>query len=172
MKINYNKNLIRHIEELTDQNERLTAENRGLGAENRGLRAQISQFEETLEIRINTVVEKAVRKATESLIAEITEKNILITKMYDEIDRLKAQINRDSDNSSKPPGQDGFKKIPSSCERSRRKSGGQKGHPGSSLQLPKNLLEEKGLIRREMIDHTDGSEAYVCWYTMDIDITQ
>ena len=104
-----------------------------------------------------------MRKATEPLIAEITEKNILITKMDDEIDRLKAQINRDSGNSSKPPGQDGFKKIPNSRERSHRKSGGQKGHLGYSLQFPKNLdeLEEKGLIRREMIDHTDGSEAYV-----------
>ena len=172
MKINYNKGLIRHIEELTEQNERLTAENMELRSANRGLRAQISQFEETLENRINVAVEKAVRKATEPLIAELAEKTTLIAKMDDEIDRLKAQLNRDSGNSSKPPSQDGFKKIPNSRERSTRKSGGQKGHPGSNLQLPKNLdeLEEKGLIRREMIDHTDGSETYESRYTMDIDI--
>jgi len=172
MSINYNKDLIRHIEELTEQNERLTEENKELRAENRGLRAQISKYEETLEKRINAAVEKAVRKATEPLIAKIAEKNVLIAKMDDEIDRLKAQITRDSGNSSKPPSQDGFKKIPNSRERSTRKSGGQKGHPGRSLELPKNLdeLEAKGLIRREMIDHTGGSEAYAIRHTIDIDI--
>ena len=152
MKINYNKDLIRHIEELTEQNEHLSKENKELRAENRKLRVQISRLEETLEKQISVAVEKAVREATKPLVAEIAEKNALIAKMDDEIDRLKAQINKDSGNSSKPPSQDGFKKVPNSREKSTRKSGGQKGHPGHSLMLPKNLdeLEEKGLVRREL----------------------
>ena len=146
MKINYNRGLINQIEDLTEQNERLATENKRLRAENREIRVKLSYVESILEARISAAVEKALRKATEPLLLELASKNELITKMEDEINRLKAQINKDSGNSSKPPGQDGFKKIVNSREKSTRKNGGQPGHPGRYMELPKNLDEliEKG----------------------------
>lgn len=172
MKINYNRGLVKQIEELTEQNERLQYENKQLRTENRELRAKLSHIESTMEARINAAVEKAVRQATETLLAEIAEKNALTAKMSDEIDRLKAQINKDSSNSSKPPGQDGFKKIPNSREKSERKSGGQKGHPGKSLSLPKDIdeLVEKGIVHREIVDHTNGKEKYITRYELDMSV--
>jgi len=45
--------------------------------------------------------------------------------------KLKAIINKDSSNSSKPPSSDAFRKICNSREKTGRKPGGQPGHPGS-----------------------------------------
>jgi len=62
----------------------------------------------------------------------------LLKAKDEEIARLKEQLNKNSNNSSKPPSSDGYKKpAPKS---SRRKSGkhpgGQEGHPGSNLFAP------------------------------------
>ena len=147
MGTNYSRGLLKQVEELTLENERLLCENRELKAENRELRSRLSEMEAKMEA--------------------------VVTKLTGEIDRLKAQINKNSGNSSKPPSQDGFKRIPNSREKSNRKSGGQPGHPGARLELPPNLDEliENGLARRELKDHTDGRGSYVTRYTLDLDIT-
>ena len=146
MGTNYSRGIIRQVEELTLQNERLESENKQLRSENNELRGRISAIEETMEATI--------------------------AKMLKEIERLKAQINKNSGNSSKPPSQDGYKRIQNSRELSGRKSGGQPGHPGKRLELPKNLdeLVGKGLARREVKDHTDGADKIVIRYTMDVDV--
>jgi hypothetical protein len=58
-----------------------------------------------------------------------------------EILRLKSQIGKNSGNSSKPPSSNCFQKIPNSREKSAKKTGGQPGHKGHSLEFPKNLDE-------------------------------
>jgi hypothetical protein len=170
MKINYNKGLISHIEELTDQNERLTMENKILRADNRELRVRLNNLEKTLESRIAAVLDVAVKKATEPLLEEIKTKNILIEKLDNEIDRLKAQINKNSGNSSKPPSTNGFKNIQSNREKSGRPQGGQKGHPGHRLQLPKNIeeLTKAGKIEIKLNDHTCGSTEYMSRYIINV----
>ena len=87
-----------------------------------------------------------------------------------EIERLRVQIDKNSGNSSKPPSQDGFKRVQNSRESSGRKSGGQPGHRGKRLELPRNLDEliENGLARRELKDYTDGAVFFVTRYTLDI----
>ena len=85
MGINYGRGIIKQVEELTLENERLICENSCLREENKELRAKI------------TTIESAMAEA--------------ITKLTTEIDRLKAQINKNSGNSSKPPSQDGFRQI-------------------------------------------------------------
>jgi len=185
MGTNYERGIIKQVEELTLENERLICENSCLREENKVLRAKI------------TTIESAMAEA--------------ITKLTTEIDRLKAQINKNSGNSSKPPSQDGFRQMPNSREPSGRKSGGQPGrmasrqtwppgriaiwqwrgrvnegagfnatecadqpgHAGKRLELPKNLDEliSAGLARREIKDHTDGSENYVTRYTIDVETT-
>ena len=98
---------------MTLENERLICENKRLRAENKDLCAQLKELETTMAAAI--------------------------AKLAAEIERLRAQINKNSGNSSKPPSQDGFKSITNSREASGRKSGGQRGHPGKRLELPKNL---------------------------------
>ena len=169
MGTNYGRGIINQIEDLTVQNDRLMRENKQLRAENRELRAQLKAIESSMEARIAA----AVQKALTPLIAELSAKDEKITKLASEVDRLKAQIGKNSGNSSKPPGQDGFKRIPNSREPSSRKSGGQTGHPGKRLELPENLdeLVEKGLARCELVDHTNGASLFATRFTIDIDIT-
>jgi hypothetical protein len=117
--------------------------------------------QETMQGRIAA----AVAEHTAPLLEELD-------KAYLEIGRLKAIIGKDSGNSSKPPSKDGFKQIQNSREPSDRPKGGQKGHPGHRLGLPDDMeeLEEKGFIKKRVIDHTDGSSEYISRYVIDVEV--
>ena len=91
--------------------------------------------------------------AVNSLITELKEardenkkQQQLIEKLLLEIERLKTKNKKDSSNSSKPSGTDGFKKvITNRREKSSKKQGGQKGHEFHSLSEEKiNELIKKG----------------------------
>ena len=132
-----NNDIFRQLEEFTIENEKLCLENKKLRAENRELRAEnarlrdrIEEMETTLEERIK----KAVAKAVEPMQEKIAEKD-------KEIQRLKTQLEKDSSNSSKPSGGNGFKKVPNNREKSSKKQGGQYGHKGFRLNIPENLEE-------------------------------
>jgi len=170
---NYNRQIVRQCEEQALTIEKLLSENRELRAENRKLREEVlslrdkcHDLESTFEERVNAAVAKAVEAATAPLHAQIAERDA-------EISRLKAIINKDSTNSSKPPSTDGLgKKVPNNREQSIRKAGGQPGHEGHALRVPNNLSElaEQGKIRLEIEDHTNGAEDYVVSYTVGFDI--
>jgi transposase len=116
-----------------------------------------------MEERINKAVDEAVVKALEPLQAAIAEKD-------EEILRLKAQIDKDSSNSSKPPGSNDFKKISNSCEKSGKKRGGQFGHKGFRLNIPKNLdeLAESGIAEHIVLSDVPDGEPYVSDWTVDL----
>ena len=58
-----------------------------------------------------------------------------IESLEKQIEELKEKANKNSRNSSKPPSSDGFKKKTKSLRgKSGKKSGGQKGHPGQTLE--------------------------------------
>lgn len=58
------------------------------------------------------------------------------------LEELESQVKKDSRNSSKPPSGDGFlKRTKSLRKKSERLSGGQKGHPGSSLEWREQVDE-------------------------------
>lgn len=60
----------------------------------------------------------------------------VIAEQASEIAELKARINTNSRNSSKPPSSDGVKKVPKSLRKPSGKGvGGQSGHEGSGLKL-------------------------------------
>ncbi len=68
--------------------------------------------------------------------------------LQSEVERLKAQLAKDSQNSGKPPSSDGVKKRPMSLrERGKRTSGGQKGHEGQTLEA---VAEPDKVIRHEI----------------------
>lgn len=140
-------------EKLLSEIQSLRAENILLRQENERLRKEISEY-----------VTEAVKQATASLLEELN-------KAQTEISRLKAILNKDSSNSSKPSSTNGFKSIPNSRERSGRRQGGQPGHQGHRLHLPENLeeFEAKGIIERRVSDHTNGSIEYESRYTIDIE---
>jgi len=80
--------------------------------------------------------EKDLLIAKQNEIIEALRKEI--TALRSEIADLKRQLGLDSSNSGKPPSSDGLKKPPcrtqSLREKSGKKSGGQPGHKGSTLQ--------------------------------------
>ncbi len=171
--------MFRQIEEQAekiDKQERerreLRAENRQLRAENRILRERIANLERTFEERIAKAVSQAVAEATKPLYARIARLEAENQVKDIEIKRLKGQINKDSSNSSKPPSSNGFKKIPNNRERSSRKTGGQEGHKGHTLTIPKDLgeLVEKRKVRHEIIDETGGKKEYVSDWTVGLRI--
>lgn len=70
--------------------------------------------------------------AVVSLVAMLLEK---INSLEAEVEKLKAQVNKDSHNSSKPPSSDYHRPKPKSQRpKSSQRSGGQKGHQGHTLK--------------------------------------
>lgn len=101
--------------------------------------------------------------------AELKEKNI---KLENEVDRLKKQINNDSNNSSKPPSSDIKPNIPNNREKSGKKPGGQLGHKAQFLD--KRIVAEK--IKSKEYKHeiveigTPNYGAYISKYVLDIEV--
>jgi transposase len=159
------KDIFRHVEELIEENERLHVENKALRAENKRLRERIDRLERTMEERISKAVEEAAAKVTAHFEGIIEEKD-------KEILRLKAQIEKDSGNSSKPPSSDGFKKVSNNREKSGKKQGGQSGHKGHRLNIPENLEElvSSGKVEHIIISDVEDGEAYVSDWTVDLKI--
>ena len=70
----------------------------------------------------------------EQLIDMIVELGEQLVQMAGRVQALEDQLARNSGNSSKPPSSDGWKKPKSLREKGRRKSGGQTGHQGTTLE--------------------------------------
>jgi len=165
----YSRGLYQQLVEQTEKAERFESENRQLRSENASLRKKVETLEEqvnTMTSEIEARIEAAVNKAVTPLYNEIARKD-------DEIARLKATINKDSGNSSKPPSSNGFKKIVNSREPSCRKTGGQPGHKGHTLSIPKNLdeLVKAGKAIHEIQDETKGSDEYVSDWEIELSVT-
>jgi len=165
---NYSNGILKQLEDLTIENEKLKEENKSLRTESRAFRQELR----TLENSIEEMVKRAVEKATAPLNERIKHLEAENERKDKEIMRLKAIIDKDSSNSSKPPSCNGFKKILNSREKSGKKVGGQKDHDGKTLKIPENLdeLVSEGKAEKKLVDYSGGAKKYISKWTVDIAI--
>jgi len=95
-----------------------------------------------------------------------------IAELERTIEAMRASLNKNSKNSSKPPSTDGLRKIPNNREKTGKKPGGVEWHEGHHIQMPEGYQEliAKGLAIYELEDHTNGSEEYVSKWVIDIKV--
>jgi len=102
--------------------------------------ASVVELVKGLFAKIDDLV--AENKALREEIAELKAENKVlrqeIVQLKTEVKKLKDQINQNSNNSSKPPSCDGFKKIPNLRQKSGKPTGGQIGHQGYTLRQTSN----------------------------------
>jgi hypothetical protein len=170
---NYNRDIFRQLTEQTERADRLEGESRELRAENTRLRQRVKNLEDTIDTLTTDLdirIEAAVARAVIPLSEEILKKEGQVQRANDEINRLKAVIDKNSNNSSKPPSSNGQKKIMNSREASSHKIGGQRGHKGYALTIPKNLdeLVREGKAKHIIKDEANGASKYVSDWEIDI----
>ena len=90
------------------------------------------------------IIESLMKQVADltALVQTLTESNaalnVTIKELQETIRELQRQLNQNSQNSSKPPSSDGFNKPnpQSQRQKSGKKQGAQKGHPGSHMVIP------------------------------------
>lgn len=107
--------------------------------------ADLSLLVLSLSTIINMMITmfSGVIKQNETSLEQNRKLNLTIESLQEEIKELKRQLGQNSNNSSKPPSSDGYKKSPK--KRSLRvstgaKAEGQKGHKGAHLSVPRHLM--------------------------------
>lgn len=83
-------------------------------------------------------------------VSELEDENLRIKQDFVDVKKenteLRARLNSNSKNSSKPPSSDGYKRKPAFCKKKKGKQGGQKGHKGRTLHQvinPDRIVECK-----------------------------
>lgn len=166
----------RQFEELSNKLDLLLKENRELKSEHI---KELKQLKKDLTAEFKKEKEELKLEITD-LKKIIQEKDEIIKKQLNEIDRLKNQINKNSNNSSKPSSTDIItpkKKTGANLYNYRKstnkKPGGQEGHTGHSLSKSKiEKLIEKNKIKVKEIYHitNNKSKKDIIKYRLGLDI--
>jgi hypothetical protein len=131
MAADYGRNLYRQYEEELAKNEALAADVKAMKNEIRTL-ARNGDSDLAAARAEHRKQIKEINAEHADLVNKLTAK---IESLTEEVRKLRAQIDKNSSNSSKPPSSDGFKEpkknIPNGRVKTGRKSGGQPGHRGN-----------------------------------------
>ena len=159
-KSDYSKDLFKQVQELMLKCDNLSSEVKTIEKRTeKKFKKQLKEQKEYFTQKIE-VLEKENK--------ELKGKN---QKLTNEVDRLKKQINNDSNNSSKPPSSDIKRNIPNNREKTNKKAGGQKGHKAHFLS--KGIIEEKikrGELKTEVIHKGNIQKEYISKYILDIKV--
>lgn len=120
---------------------------------------------------------KSLNKTIESLNETIDELKKQNAEKDLEILRLKSKNNKDSSNSSKPSGTNGYKKvITNRREKSTKSKGGQINHIAHSLKKKLNKFIDSGNVEEEIIEinknKNNKNKRYIEKVVIDIKITK
>ena len=127
---------------------------------------------------------KEIKDTVKELNETIKNQNVIISKLTEEnnelkneILRLKSKNDKDSSNSSKPSGTNGYKKvITNRREKSTNKQGGQKNHTPHSLNNKLNQFINSGDVEEEIIEinknEKNENKRYIEKVVIDIKITK
>lgn len=89
---------------------------------------------------INKPTYEELEKENVELKAKVSDLSKVVIELLKRIEALEKQLGKNSENSSKPPSTDGFKKkIQNNRVKGEKKSGGQLGHKGYTLRLVSEL---------------------------------
>src|SRR5438445_9656303 len=112
---------------------------------------------------------------------QLCQQDLLMQQMHEQIAALTQQVKdlqdrlaKDSHNSSLPPSSDRFVRQPKSLrKKSEKPSGGQKGHPGTTLQFsqtPDEVIEHRVSVCASCHDDLRQVEACVTLWRQVVDI--
>jgi transposase len=110
------------------------------------------------------------RQGEDAVVKLVSELLAKITALESRLETVENQQSKDSKNSSKPPSSDGFgKRTKSLREKSGLKSGGQPGHPGSTLEWSEEVHE---VVVHQLIDCVGCGESLGAANILDWDLRQ
>src|SRR6266566_4101499 len=136
-----------------------------LEEENQRLREQVAERDERIQ-------QQDSRLGQQSLLIEQLQAQIASLTQY--VKDLQDRLAKDSHNSSLPPSSDRFVRQPKSLrKKSEKPSGGQKGHPGTTLQFsqtPDEVIEHRVSVCASCHDDLRQVEACVTLRRQVVDI--
>jgi hypothetical protein len=156
---NYERDLFKHNQELTNENEKL--------------KGKIAKIETETTNKYLGVIDK-LNETIDIVLKKCGELEERVAKLETENDRLRKQVNNDSGNSSNPPSNDIKPNAPNTYNgrtKTDRKTGGQKGHKGKHLSV--STIETKigsGQMKREVVNHGAVEGAYISKYVIELKI--
>ena len=156
---NYEKDLFKHNQELTNENEKL--------------KVKIAKIEAETANKYLGIIDK-LNETIEGVLKKCGELEERVAKLETENERLRKQLNNDSNNSSNPPSSDKKTNAANTYNgrtKTEKKTGGQKGHEGKHLSVA--AIEEKiekGKIRREIVNHGVPEGSYISKYVIELKI--